>query len=184
MSTELKGRKVAILATDGFEESELLKPRKALDAAGAQTEVVSITKGSIKGWNHTDWGKSVDVDVALAAADATDYDALLLPGGVMNPDKLRMQPRAIEFVKEFFDAGKPVAAICHGPWMLVEADVVEGRTLTAWPSITTDIENAGGTRVDEEVFVCTGGPNTLVTSRKPDDIPAFNAKMIKVFAQE
>ncbi|MGH8273283.1 MAG: type 1 glutamine amidotransferase domain-containing protein [Gammaproteobacteria bacterium] len=183
MPTDLQGKKVAILATDGFEQSELVEPRKALEDAGAAAEVVSPGDGEIKGWNHTDWGRKVAVDVRLDEADAGSYDALLLPGGVMNPDKLRLEPRAIEFIKAFFEAGKPVAAICHGPWTLVEADLVRGRTLTSWPSIATDIENAGGTRVDEEVFVCTGGPNTLVTSRKPDDIPAFNEKMIEAFAQ-
>ncbi len=183
MAAELNGKKVAILATDGFEQSELLEPRKALDEAGAVSQVVSPGDAKIKGWNHTDWGEEVAVDVPLDQADAERYDALLLPGGVMNPDKLRMEPRAVAFVRRFFEAGKPVAAICHGPWMLVEADVVRARTLTSWPSISTDIENAGGSRVDEEVFVCTSGPNTLVTSRKPDDIPAFNEKMLEVFAQ-
>ncbi|HEX7382583.1 MAG TPA: type 1 glutamine amidotransferase domain-containing protein [Nevskiaceae bacterium] len=182
MKQSLQGKKVAILATWGFEESELMEPRKALDAAGATTEIVSLEKGVITGWKSGNWAASVSADVALADADADRYDALLLPGGVMNPDKLRTAPRAVEFVRAFFDASKPVAAICHGPWLLVEADVVKGRTLTSWPSIATDIRNAGGKRVDEEVFVCTGGPNTLVTSRKPDDIPAFNAKMLEAFA--
>ncbi|HEX5313966.1 MAG TPA: type 1 glutamine amidotransferase domain-containing protein [Gammaproteobacteria bacterium] len=183
MASGLHGKKVAILATDGFEQSELLEPRRALKEAGAATKVVSPADGKIRGWNHGDWGEKVDVDVPLDNAQAADYDALLLPGGVMNPDRLRMKRRAVEFVREFFEGGKPVAAICHGPWMLVEAGVVEGRTLTSWPSLATDIRNAGGTRVDEEVFVCTGGPNTLVTSRKPDDIPAFNEKMLEAFAQ-
>ncbi len=179
----LDGRKIAILATDGFEQSELIEPRRALDESGAETHVVAPNEGEIKGWDHSDWGGKVAVDVSLDEADATDYDALLLPGGVMNPDSLRLDPRAVAFAKSFFEAGKPVAAICHGPWTLVEADVVRDRTLTSWPSLATDIENAGGRRVDEEVCVCTNGPNTLVTSRKPDDIPAFNEKMIEVFSE-
>jgi len=176
---DLNGKTVAILATNGFEQSELLEPRKALQAACAKTQVVSPEKGKIKGWNHTDWGEQVIVDVALDSADPRAYDALLLPGGVMNPDKLRMGPAAGQFVREFFASRKPVAAICHGPWMLVEAGAVRGRTITSWPSLQTDIRNAGGKWVDEEVVVDNG----LVTSRKPDDIPAFNRKMIEEFAE-
>ncbi len=140
--------------------------------------MISPEKGKIKGWDRKEWGREVDVDLALDSARAADFDALLLPGGVMNPDKLRMVPAAVQFVREFFAAGKPVAAICHGPWMLVEAGAVRGRTLTSWPSLKTDIRNAGGNWVDEEV----AADNGLVTSRKPDDIPAFNRKMIEEFA--
>jgi protease I len=175
----LIGKKVAILATDGFEQSELLEPRKALDEAGATTQVVSPAGNKVKGWNHKDWGKEVSVDVALDSAKPEDFDALLLPGGVMNPDQLRMNPQAVEFVKHFADAGKPVAAICHGPWTLLEAGAVRGRTLTSWPSLKTDLKNAGATWVDKEV-VTDGG---IVTSRKPDDIPAFNRAMIRLFAE-
>jgi protease I len=179
MSDTLKNRRVAILATDGFEYVELTEPRKALDGAGAKTEVVSPKEGKIKGWNKTDWGDSVKVDVALQSADPDSYDALLLPGGVMNPDYLRQEPSAVQFVRAFFDAHKPVAAICHGPWMLVEADVVRGRTLTSWPSLKTDIRNAGGQWTDQQVVTDQG----LVTSRKPDDIPAFNKKILEEFQE-
>jgi len=182
MASNLKGKKIAILATDGFEQAELMEPRKALEAAGAQTEVISPnsvqgstgeTKGKIKGWNHTDWGESVKVDKTLDTAHADDYDALVLPGGVMNPDTLRTNPKAVEFVKAFIDAHKPVGAICHGPWMLVESGAVKGRTVTSWPSLQTDIRNAGGNWVDKEVVVDQG----VVTSRKPADIPAFCSKL-------
>lgn len=179
MENKLKGIKVAILATDGFEQSELFEPKKALEAAGALVSIVSIKEGEIKGWNHTDWGDTIAVDTIIAEANAEDFDALQLPGGVMNPDKLRMNESAVNFVKSFFDAGKPVAAICHAPWTLVEADVVRGRTLTSWASVRTDLENAGAKWVDEEVVVDNG----LVTSRKPDDLPAFNKKMIEEFAE-
>lgn len=175
----LKGKKIAILTTEGFEESELLKPRAALDAAGATTQVVSPKKGEIKAWAESNWGRSVKVDVALEAAKPEDYDGLLLPGGVLNPDKLRMQPKAVEFVRAFFDAGKPVAAICHGPQTLIEADVVRGRRMTSYPSVKKDLMNAGADWVDEPVVVDNG----LVTSRKPDDIPQFNAKMIEEFTE-
>jgi protease I len=179
MSDKLKNKKVAILATDGFEYVELIEPRKALEEAGAKTEVVSPKDGKIKGWNKTDWGDSVSVDVPLQSAIPNQYDALLLPGGVMNPDHLRQEPAAVQFVKAFFEAHKPVAAICHGPWMLVEADVVRGRKLTSWPSLKTDIRNAGGEWTDQEVVTDHG----LVTSRKPDDLPAFNKKVIEEFAE-
>ncbi|MBV9344442.1 MAG: type 1 glutamine amidotransferase [Gammaproteobacteria bacterium] len=175
---DLSGLRIAILATDGFEQSELLEPRRALETAGATTEVVSPRDGAIKGWNHADWGKSVTVDQSLTDADPKDYDALLLPGGVMNPDKLRMEPKAVDFVRSFFESGKPVAAICHGPWMVVEAGAARDATLTSWPSLRTDIHNAGGQWVDREVMV----DRNLVTSRKPDDIPAFNREMIRLFA--
>ncbi|HEX4136143.1 MAG TPA: type 1 glutamine amidotransferase domain-containing protein [Bryobacteraceae bacterium] len=179
MNELLEGKKVAILATDGFEQAELLEPRKALEEQGATTLVVSPEKGKIRGWDQKDWGKEIPVDLDLNSASAEDFDALLLPGGVMNPDKLRMNKQAVEFVREFFADGKPVAAICHGPWMLVEAGAVGGRTLTSWPSLQTDIRNAGGSWVDQEVVVDEG----LVTSRKPADIPAFNRKMIEEFAE-
>jgi len=179
MPNALKGKTVAILATDGFEQSELIKPKQALEEAGARTQVVSPAEKKIKGWNHKNWGEEVSVDVPLKSANASKYDALLLPGGVMNPDRLRMDPDAVAFVKSFFDERKPVAAICHGPWMLVEAGAVHGRTVTSWPSLKTDIRNAGGTWVDEEVTVGNG----VVTSRKPDDIPAFNRAMIELFAK-
>lgn len=175
----LKGVKVAILATDGFEQAELKQPRKALEEAGAETRVVSPTEGKIRGWNHIDWGEEVKVDIPLPQANADDFDALLLPGGVQNPDKLRMEPAAVEFAKSFFDEQKPVAAICHGPWLIIEAGQARGREIASWPSLKTDIQNAGGTWVDREVVV---GDN-LVTSRNPDDIPAFNREMIQMFSE-
>jgi protease I len=176
---DLNGKRVAILATDGVEQSELEEPRKALDDAGATTVVVSPKEGSIKGWQHGQWGTDIPVDLALTEASPYAFDALLLPGGVMNPDRLRTNKQAVQFVKSIFQAGKPVAAICHGPWLLVEADVVRNRTVTSWPSLQTDIRNAGGDWVDREVVTDAG----LVTSRKPDDIPAFNRKMLEEFAE-
>ena len=175
----LSGKRVAILATDGVEQVELTEPRKALDAAGARTMVVSPKSGSIKGWNHTNWGDPIKVDVTLDKTSPDDYDALLLPGGVMNPDHLRMNQQAVNFVRAFFEAGKPVAAICHGPWLLVEADAVRGRNVTSWPSLQTDLRNAGAHWTDSQVVTDHG----LVTSRKPDDIPAFDKKMIEEFAE-
>lgn len=175
----LQGKKVAILVTDGFEQSELLEPRKALDEAGATTKLVSPAGKKAKGWNHKEWGNEVPVDVPLDSAKADEFDALLLPGGVMNPDQLRMNPKAVEFVKHFTSAGKPVAAICHGPWTLIEAGAVRGRTVTSWPSLKTDLKNAGANWVDKEVVNDQG----LVTSRKPDDIPAFNREMIRLFSE-
>lgn len=177
MSNELKGQRIAILVADGFEQVEMTGPRKALDDAGAKTEIVSPMKGEVQGWNHHEKGTKFHVDVDLTSADPHQYDALLLPGGVMNPDQLRGIPLAVQFVKTFVEDHKPVAAICHGPWMLVEAGVVSGRTVTSWPSVKTDLRNAGGNWVDQEV-VSDGG---IVTSRKPDDIPAFNRKMIEEF---
>jgi len=174
----LKGLKVAILVDKGFEQVELVEPRKALDQAGAETQIVSPQSDSVRGWNHTDWGDDFPVDVALDHVKPGDFDALLLPGGVMNPDALRMQPKAIEFIKAFFDAGKPVAVICHGPWTVIEADEARGRRIASWPSLKTDLRNAGAEWVDEEVVV----DNNLVSSRKPDDIPAFNREMIKLFS--
>lgn len=179
MNKDVTGKRVAILATNGFEQSELLEPRKALDQARVKTEVVSLEPGQIKGWSGQNWGQSVPVDVVIDQADANNYDGLLLPGGVINPDKLRMNPKAVQFVRSFFDAGKPIFAICHGPWTLVEADVVRGRTITSWPSLQTDIRNAGGNWVDQEVATDNG----IVTSRKPDDIPAFNKKMLEELAE-
>jgi protease I len=179
MSDALKGKRVAILVANGFEQIEMTKPRQALTDAGAKTDLVSPAQGEVQGWNHQDKGDKFPVDVELSAAHAGNYDALLLPGGVMNPDQLRTIPEAVEFVRGFFEAGKPVAAICHGPWMLVEADVVKGRTITSWPSVKTDLRNAGAMWVDMEVVAEHG----LVTSRKPDDIPAFNRKMIEEFSE-
>ena len=174
----LQGRKVAVLATNGFEQSELEKPVEALKAAGAQVEVISLGEGQIQGMEHDDKGRMVDVDRALANADAGDYDALVLPGGVGNPDKLRVQPAAVEFVRSFSQAGKPIAAICHGPWTLINAGAIDGRRVTSWPSLEADLRNAGADWVDEEVVVDRG----LVTSRKPDDLPAFCSNMIREFA--
>jgi protease I len=167
-------KKVLILATDGFEQSELIDPKQALEDAGIETTVASPEAGEIKGWDHTDWGKSVKVDATLDSVSADDFDALLLPGGQINPDKLRMEEKAVSLVREFAQSGKPVAAICHGPWLLVEADVVRGRTVTSWPSIRTDLRNAGAEVVDQEVVV----DGNFITSRKPDDIPAFSKALI------
>jgi protease I len=175
MSGQLDGIHIAILATDGFEQAELLEPKRILEDAGATTTVISPKSGEIKGWDTSDWGQTVQVDELLADSSPDDYDALVLPGGVMNPDKLRMDTQAVEFAKAFIEAGKPVGAICHGPWLLVEADVVRGRTMTSWPSLKTDLINAGASWVDEEVIADQG----LVTSRKPADIPAFANKLIE-----
>jgi len=173
----LKGKVVAILATDGFEQDELLQPRRALVDAGARTRVVSPKSGRIRAWKSKDWGTDIPVDVALEDADVEDFDALLLPGGVLNPDALRTQPKAVAFVKAFFDASKPVAAICHGPWTVLEAGEARNRRMTSWPSLKTDLQNAGAEWVDAEVVV----DRNLITSRKPDDIPAFNREMINLF---
>ena len=170
MANELRNKRVAALVDNGFEQSELLEPKKALEAAGASVDIVSPQSGKVKGWQHTAWGQEVSVDRPLESARADEYDALLLPGGVMNPDKLRANGKAVAFVKAFADAGKPIAAICHGPWTLIEAGAVRGRTMTSWPSLQTDLRNAGAVWVDQEVVTDNG----LVTSRKPDDIPAFN----------
>ena len=179
MANELRNKRVAALVDNGFEQSELLEPKKALEAAGANVDVVSPQSGKVKGWQHTDWGQEVGVDRALGSARADEYDALLLPGGVMNPDKLRANPLAVAFVKAFVDAGKPIAAICHGPWTLIEAGATRGRRMTSWPSLQSDLRNAGADWIDQEVVTDNG----LVTSRKPDDIPAFNRKMIEEFAE-
>ncbi len=179
MANELRNKRVAALVDNGFEQSELLEPKKALENAGARVDVVSPQSGKVKGWNHTDWGQDVSVDVELQKASANDYDAILLPGGVMNPDKLRGNPQAVQFVKAFVANKKPIAAICHGPWTLIKTGIVRGRKMTSWPSLQTDLRNAGAHWVDEECVVDNG----LVTSRKPDDIPAFNKKMIEEFAE-
>lgn len=179
MTGKLDGKRVAILVEEGFEQIELTSPKEALEREGAKVSVVSPQKGKVKAWNTTKWGIKVKVDVPLASAKAEDYDALVLPGGVMNPDKLRRNEWALQFVKAFFDAGKPVAAICHGPWTLIDAGVASGRRMTSYASIQTDLKNAGATWVDEEVVVDNG----LVTSRQPDDLPAFNAKMIEEIAE-
>lgn len=179
MDHQLSGKTVAILATDGVEEAELIEPRKALESAGAKTVLVSNHSGEIKGWQHDHWDKEFPVDKTLDQVTAADFDALFLPGGVLNPDKMRMNDRAVAFVQGFFNEDKPVAAICHGPWMLEEAGVVKGRKVTSWPSLKTDLKNAGANWVDEPVVVDHG----LVTSRKPDDIPQFDKKMIEEFAE-
>lgn len=180
MENTLDKIKVAILVTDGFEEVELTKPRDVLNHQGAVTHIVSPRVDSVKGWNHTEWGETFKVDVPLESARPDYYDALLLPGGVMNPDSLREDKQAVEFVKAFFEAGKPVAAICHGPQMLIEAGVVAGRRLTSYPSLQTDLKNAGADWVDEEVVV----ENGLVTSRRPDDLSAFNKAMVQEFSRQ
>jgi len=174
---KLTGLKVAILVTDGFEEVEMTEPRKALGAAGADTKIVSPKSDRVRSWRFTEWGDDFPVDVSLTRAQAQAFDALQLPGGVMNPDHLRMQPPAVEFVKAFFDAGKPVAVICHGPWIIIEAGVARGRRITSWPSLRTDLRNAGAEWVDQEAVV----DGNMVSSRKPDDIPAFNRQMIELF---
>jgi protease I len=179
MAKDLEGKRVAILVEKGFEQIEMTDPRKALDQAGAKTDLVSPQAKEVRAWEFTDWGETFQVDVPLASADARRYDALLLPGGVMSPDRLRMNPEAVRFVRMFFDQDKPVAAICHGPWTLIDADVVKGRTITSWPSLKSDLANAGADWVDRDVVADDG----LITSRKPADIPAFNAKMIERFAQ-
>ena len=179
MSDELRNKRVAALVDNGFEQTELVEPKKALEAAGAKVDVVSPRDSKVKGWRHTDWADEITVDRKLDDVRADQYDALLLPGGVMNPDKLRMNPKAVQFVKGFVDAHKPIAAICHGPWTLIETGIVKGRKMTSWPSLATDLRNAGAQWVDQECVVDNG----LVTSRKPDDIPAFNRKMIEEFAE-
>ena len=178
-SNKLAGKKVAILVTNGFEQVEMTSPRDALKAAGADTKIVSIKPGKIQGWKHFDKADTFDVDLTASAAKADDFDALLLPGGVANPDQLRANQDAVKFVKDFVQAGKPIAAICHGPWTLIEADAVNGRRVTSWPSLKTDLKNAGAQWSDEKVVTDQG----LVTSRKPDDLPDFNAKMIEEFAE-
>jgi protease I len=179
MAKNLEGKRIAFLATDGVEQSELEQPWNELMQAGATLELLSVHKGAIQAMHHMDKGDTFEVDRLVGEADPSDYDGLVLPGGVANPDTLRANRSAVAFVREFFEQSKPVAAICHGPWTLVEADVLRGRTVTSWPSLKTDIKNAGGEWVDEEVHVDQG----LVTSRKPDDLPAFCEKMIEEFAE-
>jgi protease I len=176
---KLDGKKIAFLAADGVEQVELTEPWDAVKGEGAQPELVSLEDGQIQAFNHLDHGDKIDVDKKVADADAADYEALVLPGGVANPDFLRTDENAVAFVRAFFEAGKPVGAICHAPWTLIEAGVVKGMTLTSWPSLRTDLRNAGANWVDEEVHVDKG----LTTSRKPDDLPAFNAKIIEEFAE-
>jgi protease I len=179
MANELKGKRIAALVTDGFEQVELFEPRRALEQAGAHVEVIAPARGEVRGWNHKEWGETTRVDRTLDEATSDEFDGLLLPGGVINPDKLRTIPAAVEFVRRIFESGKPVAAICHGPWTLIDAGVVRGFRVTSWPSLKADLTNAGASWVDQEVVVDRG----LVTSRKPDDIPAFNRKMIEEFAE-
>jgi len=176
---DLKGVKVAILVTDGFEQVELTEPRKALDAAGAETRIVSPKHEKVRGWKFTEWGDDLPVDLPLERARPEDFDTLLLPGGVINPDKLRMEPKAVAFVKAFFNAGKAVAAICHGPWTIIEADEARGRRIASWPSLKTDLHNAGAQWIDKEVVV----DGNLVTSRRPEDIAAFNREVIGCFSR-
>ena len=179
MANELDGKKVAILAADFFEQVELTKPRDALKEAGAEVKIVSLKAGQIQGMHHADKGDKVEVDLTLDQADPEQFDALMIPGGTMNPDTLRSTPAALDFTRHFFQAGKPAAVICHGPWVLIDAGLARGRKLTSWPAIQMDLKNAGAEWVDQEVVVDNG----LVTSRKPDDIPAFNRKMIEEFAE-
>jgi len=179
VETSLKGKRVAAIVAAGFEESELLEPKKALEDAGAVVEILSPEAGKVRAWKHSDWGSDVAVDRTLDDARVQDYDAVLLPGGVMNPDRLRMTASAVNFVRNAFDAGKPIAAICHGPWTLIDAGVAEGVKITSWPSLKSDLINAGAAWVDQPVVVDQG----IVSSRKPDDIPKFNEQMIKLFAE-
>jgi protease I len=179
MANKLEGKRIAFLATDGVEQSELEQPWNEVQKAGAKVELLSVHDGSIQAFKHLDKGDTFEVDGLVGEADVSDYDGLVLPGGVANPDTLRANDKAVSFVRQFFEQAKPVAAICHGPWTLIEADVIRGRTVTSWPSLKTDIKNAGGLWVDEEVHVDQG----LVTSRKPDDLPAFCAKAIEEFAE-
>lgn len=179
MARNLSGKRVAVLVDNGFEQVELTSPIEALREAGAEAVVVSPQQDKVKAWDRKDWGETFDVDMPLERARADDFDALVLPGGVMNPDRLRTNERAVQFARAFFDAGKPVASICHGPWLLVEANVVRGRRLTSYPSLRTDLRNAGAEWVDESVVVDSG----LVTSRNPDDLPDFNRKMVEEIAE-
>jgi len=180
MEKNLQGQRVAILATDGFEQVELTEPKKSLEDAGAKVTVLSLKPGEIKGWDKTEWGKKVKVDGVVKDAKPDQFDALVLPGGQMNPDVLRMDSGAVTFVRTFVASGKPVAAICHGPWTLIEADVVRGKTMTSWPSVRTDLKNAGAHWVDEPVIV----DGNLITSRKPEDIPAFSQAIVEALAPQ
>jgi len=182
MSTQLQNRTLAILATDGFEQSELMQPKADLEAAGATVHVVSLKDGEIKGWDQDDWGQSVAVDKTVSEATVSDYDALVLPGGQINPDLLRADADAVAFVKAFAEAGMPIAAVCHAPWVVIEAGLAEGRDMTSYTSIRTDLKNAGATVHDKEVVVCQNGPFTLITSRKPEDLDAFGKAIIETVA--
>ena len=179
MADELKGKRVAFLFTDGAEQAEVTEPLEAVRKAGADVDIVSLEKGEVEMWKHFDKGDKITAEVAVADADASDYDALVLPGGVANPDQLRLNKDAVKFVRDFFEQDKPTGVICHGPWMLVETGVAKGRTVTSWPSLQTDLRNAGAEWVDKEVVVDNG----LVTGRKPDDLPAFCAKIVEEFAE-
>jgi protease I len=179
MAAQLAGKRVAMLVADGFEQVELTGPKEALEKAGAEASIVSPNAGKVKGWKHTEWGDEFAVDVPLQSARADDFDALVLPGGVMNPDKLRRNEWVLQLVRAFYESGKPIAAICHGPWTLIDAGLVEGKRMTSYESIQTDLKNAGANWVDEPVVVDNG----LITSRKPDDIPAFNQKLIEEIAE-
>jgi protease I len=182
MTADDTNYKIAFLvANEGVEQVELVEPRRAVDRAGASTTLISLEEGKVQAFNHLDHGDVFDVDLTVAKARPEDFDALVLPGGVANPDRLRMDPGAVRFVHSFFDAGKPVAVICHGPWTMIEADVVRGRQIASWPSLKTDLHNAGAEWVDAEVVICRNGPNVIVSSRKPDDLPAFNAAIIAEF---
>ncbi len=182
MAKDLEGKRIAfVVANEGIEQAELRGPWDAVKAAGGSPELVAPKAGTVQAFNHLDKADTFPVDRTTGEADAGRYDGMVLPGGVANPDQLRLDKAAVGFVKAMFDAGKPAAVICHGPWTLVEADLVRGRTLTSWPSLQTDIRNAGGSWVDREVAVCPTGPNVLVTSRKPDDLPAFCSKLVEVF---
>ncbi len=183
MANELSGRTIAFLtANEGVEQVELARPWRAVEQAGGRPVLAAPDKGKVQAFNHLDKGEVFQADLSTGELKVEDYDGIVLPGGVANPDQLRTDEKAVAFVRSFFEAGKPAAVICHGPWTLVEADLVRGRTLTSWPSLRTDISNAGGNWVDEEVFVCPSGPNVLVTSRKPDDLDAFCSKLVEVFA--
>jgi protease I len=185
MADELSGLRVAFLtANEGVEQVELTTPWQAVTDAGGTPELLAPKAGQVQAFNHLDKADTFDVNRPIEQVNPGDYDGVVLPGGVANPDQLRMVPAAVKFLQSFVDAGKPIAVICHGPWTLVEADVVRGRTLTSWPSLQTDIRNAGGTWVDQEVQVCTSGPNILISSRKPDDLPAFCREFVSVFQRE
>ncbi len=179
MANKLEGKKIAIVVTDGFEQVELTEPKKALEEAGAETHIIALKEGEVKGWNHTDWGDKFKVDKTIGSVNADDYNGLLLPGGVMSPDKLRADEKVVSFVSRFMESGKPVAAICHGPWTLIETGKLQGKKVTSYHTLKTDLKNAGAEWVDQEVVVDNG----LVTSRNPDDIPAFNKKIIEEFAE-